>query len=92
MDISEEKLEKLLAEWAKLKRQLSALEQREEDIKKFICEVMDDRKKNMLDTENYQVKRRLQKKSHIKKSDVPTDIWSKYSSNSEFFVYTLKKF
>ena len=92
MDVSDENLERLLSEWAKIKRQMSSLEQREADIKKFIADVMDERKKNILDTENFQVKRRLQKKTHVKKSDVPTDIWNKYSVFSEYYMYTLKKY
>ena len=92
MSVSDENLDRLLSEWSKIKKQMNSLEQREVDIKKFISDMMDERKKSTLDTDNYQVKRRLQKKSHIKKDDVPNDIWNKYSVNSEYFVYTLKRF
>lgn len=90
-DISDEKLDELMKEWSKVKRQISDLEIREKSIKEFISDIMKDEGISSLNTDNYQVTRRLQKRSTVSQKDLPEEIWKKYSKTSEFPVYYLKR-
>lgn len=87
----DDKLDKLLHEWSKVKHQISQLEQREKDIKNFVMDTMIEQKTNSLHTENYKVYRRLQKKSHISKDMMPDELWSKYSKKIEYPVFYLRR-
>lgn len=90
-------VEDLLKEWSKIKRQRAILEEQEDNIKELVAELMDknsNRNKkgaDILESENYYVTRRTQKRSTISQKDVPRDIWDKYSKTSEYKVYTLKR-
>lgn len=90
-DISDEKLDELMKEWSKVKRQISDLETREKSIKEFISDIMKDEGITFLNTDNYQVTKRLQKRSTVSQKDLPEEIWKKYSKTSEFPVYYLKR-
>ena len=90
--VSPEELEKLLSEWSKIKQQLSQLETREKKIKQLVEDIMQDDKTNKLDSENYTVTKRIQKRSQVSQKDVPSDIWSKYAKTSEFSVLYLKRY
>ena len=48
-DISDEKLEKLLAEWSKAKHQIAQLEAREKDIKELISDIMKEDETSTID-------------------------------------------
>lgn len=89
--VSNDKLEKLLSEWSKVKNQVSQLEKREKDIKDLVTDIMDDDKTDSLYTENYKVTKKIQRRSHLTQKDVPKDIWDKYSKTSEFPVFYLKR-
>jgi len=89
--ISEEKLDELMKEWSKVKRQASEIEQREKSIKELISDIMKDKDTSVLSTENYQVVRKIQKRSSVSQKDLPPEIWDKYSKLSEFPVYYLKR-
>ena len=89
--ISDEKLEKLLSEWSKVKHQMSQLEERERSIKELVTDIMKEDKTNILHTENYKVTKKVQKRSHLSQRDVPPDIWDKYSKIIEYPVFYLKR-
>lgn len=89
--VSDEKLEKLLAEWSKVKHQISQLEHREQDIKELISDIMKEEKTTSLYTENYKVSKKIQSRSHLSQKDVPRDIWDKYSKKIEYPVFHLKR-
>ncbi len=90
--VSSEELEKLLSEWSKIKQQLSQLETKEKKMKQLVEDIMSDEKTNKLDSENYSVTKRIQKRSQVSQKDLPSDLWLKYSKTSEFSVLYLKRY
>lgn len=89
--VSDDKLEKLLNEWSKVKHQISQLDQREKDIKELITDIMSEEKTTTLFTDNYKVTKKTQRRSHLSQKDVPEDVWKKYSKTTEFSVFYLKR-
>ena len=90
-NISDEKLEDLMKEWSKVKRNISELEEREKSIKELVSDIMKDESVDSLYTDNYKVVRKIQKRSTVSQKDLPDDIWKKYSRISEFPVFYLKR-
>lgn len=90
-NISDEKLEDLMKEWSKVKRNISELEDREKSIKELVTDIMKDESVDSLYTDNYKVVRKIQKRSTVSQKDLPEDIWKKYSRLSEFPVFYLKR-
>ena len=84
-------LETLFSEWNSLKKKKAELEDREEQIKKIIHKIMKIENTNSLESDNFKVSRKYQSREFLTKSNVPSDIWSKYSKKSEFPVLYLKK-
>lgn len=89
--ISDERLEDLMKEWSKVKRNISELEDREKSIKVLVTDIMKDEKVDSLYTDNYKVVRRMQKRSTVSQKDLPEELWRKYSKTSEFPVFYLKR-
>lgn len=87
----DEKLDKLLNEWSKIKHQTSQLEQREKKIKELVAEIMNENKSDTIYSENYKVTRRIQNKTHVSQQDVPQEIWEKYAKKSSFPAFYLKR-
>lgn len=90
-DISDDKLEDLMKEWSKVKRQISELDDREKSIKALVTDIMKDENVSSLYTENYKVERKIQRRSTVSQKDLPEDVWKKYSKTSEFPVFYLKR-
>lgn len=89
--ISDEKLDELMREWSKVKRNISELEDREKSIKMLVTDIMKDEKVSSLYTDSYKVVRKIQKRSTVTQKDLPEEIWRKYSKTSEFPVFYLKR-
>lgn len=89
--VSDEKLDKLLSEWFKLKAQINMFQKREADIKELINDIMREENKRMLQTENYLVSKRNQKRTGVSQKDIPEDVWNRYSKTTEFSVFQLKR-
>lgn len=89
--ISDEKLEDLMKEWSRVKRQISELEDREKSIKELVNDIMKEENVDSLYTDNYKVTRKIQKRYTVSQRDLPEDIWKKYSKKSEFPVLYLKR-
>ena len=90
-DISDERLDDLMREWTKVKRNISELEDREKSIKALVTDIMKDEKVDSLYTDNYKVVRKTQKRSTVSQKDLPEELWRKYSKTSEFPVFYLKR-
>jgi predicted phage-related endonuclease len=89
--ITEEKLDDLLREWSKVKRQISELEGREKSIKELIVDIMKEEGVDSLYTDNYGVVKRIQKRLSVSQKDLPDDIWKRYAKSTEFPVFYLKR-
>ncbi|MDD4931764.1 MAG: hypothetical protein PHG66_06510 [Candidatus Colwellbacteria bacterium] len=89
--ISDERLDDLMKEWSKVKRNISELEDREKSIKALVTDIMKDENVDSLYTDSYNVVRKIQKRSTVSQKDLPEEIWRKYSKTSEFPVFYLKR-
>ena len=89
-DISNEEIDSLLNEWNKIKTELSKLSKKDDKCKKLIHNILDLRKTDQLTSTNFKVNRRKMSRLQINKSDVPGDIWDKYSKNITYPVLYLK--
>jgi hypothetical protein len=87
----DERLDKLLHEWYKIKAQVSLLEKREADIKELVTDLMNQQGRRMIQTQNFVVSKRTQKRSGISQRDVPEEIWNRYSKKIEYGVFSLKR-
>lgn len=90
-NIDKERLQRLLAEWSRIKYQMIQLEARKNDIKEIVNDIMTQENENNLTIEDYIITRKLQKRSFISKKDIPTDLWSRYSKTTEFNVFQIKR-
>jgi hypothetical protein len=84
-------IEKILKEWYKVKKQVGKLQEQEEKIKKVMKKYMTDSDSSKVETRDFVVTLRRQKRETIAKANVPRDIWEKYCKESKFEVLTLKK-
>lgn len=92
MSLSTDKLEELFKEWKKVKKEISLLESREQEIKDVIKDLMKEVGSDKLKGINYYVEKKRQVRTTISKKDVPEDIWEKYSKDSTCEVLYLKRF
>ena len=90
-DISDDKLEDLMREWSKVKRQLYEIEEREKSIKSLVADIMNEKDTESIYTDNYKVTKKIQQRSTVSQKDLPEEIWKKYSKVSTFPVYYLKR-
>ena len=91
MSQSNERMDKLLGEWFKIKAQKSLLEKRESDIKELVNDIMRNENKKLIQTDNFYVSKISQRRSGISQRDVPEDVWNRYAKKTEFSVFKLKR-
>lgn len=87
--MSDEEISSILKKWFEAKELLSILEARRESYKKTIEKIMNERNTNVVSDKKYIVKRTTQKRTQLNKSDLPADIYSKYSKETEIDFYTI---
>lgn len=90
--LSPEKLEELFKEWKKVKKEISSLESREQEIKDIVKDLMKEVNSNKLKGINHYVEKKSQVRTTISKKDVPLDVWDKYSKDSSCDVLYLKRY
>jgi hypothetical protein len=81
--------EEILKKWYEVKELISILEARRESYRKSIEKIMDERNANVFSDKKYIVKRTKQKRTQLNKSDLPPEIYSKYSKEVEVDFYTI---
>lgn len=84
-------LDTLFKEWYNLKKNLSKLQEREEDIKKMVNKIMKIEKTSKLEGDDFKVEKRYQKRKLISRKDLPEDIFDKYCKEKEIEILYLKK-
>ncbi len=84
-------LETLFKEWHSIKRKMSDLKDREDDIKKIVTKIMKMEDTKTLSAESFEVEQRSQKRKTISKADMPSDIFEKYAKTKEIKALYLKK-
>lgn len=81
----------VLARWYKAKQEITKLEKDCSKYKEFIGKVMDKRDTNVLSRGGYITNRRHDSRQTLSKSNVPSDIWDKYSTTVYYDSYYVKE-
>ncbi len=84
-------LDDLLNKWNLCKKDIVKLEKQCDKYKKSVEKRMDDKGIHILKSQNYKTSRRLTIRESITKKILPTEIWKKYCTKSEYYTYTLTK-
>ena len=87
----EDDIDILLEKWYEAKQELALLEKKCDKYKKFAEKIMNDKKRDSLSNGYYTLNRRDMCRDILSKSDVPNEIWNKYSRNIRYPMYTIKK-
>ncbi len=82
---------KLLSEWYDIKKQISKLQSKEDEIKQTISNIMDDEDVSIIETNNYKVSRSYNKRTSLSKNSIPEELWKKYCKTIEYSTFSLKK-
>lgn len=80
-------IEKTIQLWYEAKAASSDLDKKISKYRTLIEKYMDNKGLSNLTINNMILKRNLQTRENISKSDIPTDIWNKYKKESIFYTY-----
>lgn len=84
-------IDDIIEKWALVKSDISKLEEKEKRYKKIIKELMKELDSDIIKGSKYGVKNVNQIRRYINRSDLPEDIFDKYSSEKEVsFLYLIK--
>ena len=89
--LTDSELEKLFAEWYKVKIQVKKLTEQEEKIKKLVNKEMDREGSNKLESKHYICSRRSVGRETLSRKDVPNSVWEQYKKRTEYKNLILKK-
>ena len=81
----------LLNKWYETKEQIIELEKKLEKYKRYSEKIMNETSSEELSNEIYVLNRRYMCRTTLSKDDIPSELWSKYSRNIKYPMYTLKK-
>jgi len=81
----------LLDHWMKTKKQISELELSLTKYKKLATKIMSKNNTDIIDSDDYILKKRTLSKKTLCKDDVPHEIWEKYSKTITYSAYYLSK-
>ena len=89
--INKKDIDELLSSWNETKKEIAALEKKLEKYKIYAENIINEMGKSELKTSKFTLKRRIINKSILSKSDVPPEIFKKYSKISSYPVFYLSK-
>lgn len=81
----------LLNKWNETKEQISELEKKLEKYKRYAEKIMNETRSDELSNEIYVLTRRDMSRNTLSKDDVPSEIWTRYSRNIKYPMFTLRK-
>tara|TARA_B110000008_G_C16626647_1_gene426753 strand:+ start:179 stop:460 length:282 start_codon:yes stop_codon:yes gene_type:complete len=81
----------LLDHWMNTKKQISELELSLTKYKKLATKIMSKNDTDIINSDDYVLKKRTLTKKTLCKDDVPKEIWEKYSKTSTYPAYYLSK-
>lgn len=84
-------IDKLLRKWNEAKLKIKELENTCDRYKKLSEKIMKKTGKDIIENSEFFLERRVIGKSTISKSDVPKDLWEKYSKKSSYPAFYLRK-
>lgn len=84
-------IDQLLEKWEDCKEQKLSLEKKCEKYRKSICQHMDKKNTDILNSRKYTTTRRHNTRKQISKQNIPSDIWDRYSTRVSYDSIYLKK-
>jgi len=81
----------LLNKWNETKEQIGDLEKKLEKYKRYAEKIMNETRSDELSNDVYVLTRRDMSRNTLSKDDIPSEIWTKYSRNIKYPMYTLRK-
>jgi hypothetical protein len=84
------KLSQIIREWEEKRRNIKILESEVKIHRTKIITAMDKRNASEIKNGNTIITKRTQLRESVSKKNLPSDIWDKYKTNSEFTVLTVK--
>ena len=89
--LNDSDIKNLLEEWDKTKQNISVLEKKLEKYKSVAKKIMDESGKNIIETDNFILKKKDMSRTSLTKKDIPNHLWEQYSKNIKFSSYYLNK-
>ncbi len=84
-------IDSLLNRWYDIKQEISELESKLSKCKSIIEKYMNDKDTDSVSNNTITATRREMSRTSISKKDLPESIWNKYSKESHFVTFTLRK-
>lgn len=81
----------ILQEWYDAKREIYRLEKKCAKYKTMMGKVMDEKDKNVIQRSGIVLTRRHDSRRVLLKSNVPKDMWDRYSTVTYFDTYSIRK-
>ena len=89
--INTKDIDELLSKWDETKKEIAQLEKKLEKYKLYADNIINNSGKEEIKTSKYTLKRKIINKSTLSKSDVPVEIFKKYSKISSYPVFYISK-
>ena len=90
-NVDQQDIDDLLTNWSHAKEQIADLENRIEKYKRLATRILTRTNTDLLQGDNYTLKKRIQTRHTLGQKDVPKEVWSRYDKCSEFPVFYLSK-
>ena len=80
-------IEQIIQLWYEAKRTQNNLDKQINQYRNYIEKYMDTNGLDKMNLNNIVLKRTLQTRENITRSDIPTDVWQKYKKETIFYTY-----
>ena len=80
-------IEKIIQLWYEAKHTQNNLDKQINQYRNYIEKYMDTNGLDKINLNNIVLKRTLQTRENIARSDIPTDVWQKYKKETIFYTY-----
>lgn len=91
MEQDDKDIDTLVDKWTDTKQEIASLEKKLEKYKKYAEHLMKKTNTSELKGTSYTIKRHDLCRSVMSKDDVPKEVWTKYSRNINYNMFTIKK-
>jgi hypothetical protein len=83
--------EEVFKKYYEIYDEIKKLEKRQQRYKELIYDILESENTNKISSLNYIIEKKLVKSERINKSDIPNDLWNKYSKKSIYNTLLVKK-
>ena len=83
--------EEVFKKYYEIYDEIKKLEKRQQRYKELIYDILESENTNKISSLNYIIEKKLIKSERINKSDIPNELWNKYSKKSMYNTLLVKK-